>query len=69
MIPDVGELLAIEEFNAEDHGRKIRPPWMLRENVPLRPAWADQMFQAHLFDHPEYTRLIAPPESRELPLR
>ena len=69
MIPDVGELLAIDEFNAEDHGRKIRQPWMLRENVPLRPAWADQMFQAHLFDHPEYTRLIAPPASRDLPLR
>lgn len=68
MIEDVGELLAIEEFNAEGHGRKIRHPWMLRANVPLRPPWADQMFQAHLFDHPEYTRLIAPPESRALPL-
>jgi hypothetical protein len=41
MIEDVGELLAIEEFNAEGHGRKIRHPWMLRANVPLRPPWAD----------------------------
>lgn len=69
MVQDVGELLAIEEFNAESHSRKIRHPWMLRSNVPLRPAWADQMFQAHLFDHPAYTQLVAPPESRDLPLR
>jgi len=67
-VPDVGELLAIEEFNSEDHGRRIRHPWMLRANVPFQPPWADQMFQAHLFDHPAYTQLIAPKDSRELPL-
>jgi hypothetical protein len=68
MVEDVGELLAINEFNSQEQHRKIRHPWMLRANVPLRPTWADQMFQAHLFDHPDYTTLIAPPESRVLPL-
>ena len=67
-VEDVGELLAIREFNAEDHGRRIRHPWMLRANVPFQSPWADQMFQAHLFDHPDYVRMIAPPSSRELPL-
>lgn len=68
-IEDVGELLAIREYNDEGLDRKIRHPWMLRANVPFRPSWADQMFQAHLFDHPAYTQLIAPKSTRELPLQ
>ena len=67
-IEDVGELLAISDFNGERDDRRIRHPWMLRANVPFQPPWADQMFQAHLFDHPAYTQLIAPKSTRELPL-
>ena len=67
-VADVGELLAIEDFNQEDLERRLRHPWMLRANVPFQPPWAAQMFQAHLFDHPAYTRLIAPASTRELPL-
>jgi hypothetical protein len=67
-VEDVGELLAIREFNEEGRERRIRHPWMLRANVPFQPAWADQMFQAHFFDHPNYTRLIAHKSTRELPL-
>lgn len=65
---DIGELLAIREFNEENHGRKIRHPYMLRANVPLQPTWADQMFQTHFFDHPRYTSLLAHPADRDLPL-
>lgn len=65
---DVGELLAIREFNEEAHGRKIRHPYMLRANVPLQPTWSDQMFQTHFFDHPRYTQLLAQQEDRVLPL-
>lgn len=68
-VEDVGELLAIREYNEENPLRRIRHPWMLRANVPFQPAWADQMFQAHLFDHPDGSRLTAPQSSRELPLR
>lgn len=67
-IQDVGELLAIREFNEEQPDRRLRHPWMLRANVPFQSPWADQIFQAHFFDHPDYTRLIAPESSRELPL-
>lgn len=65
---DVGELLAIKQFNEEDHGRKIRHPYMLRANVPLQPTWADQIFQTHFFDHPRYTQLLAGKSDRVLPL-
>ena len=66
---DVGELLAIREFNEEAHGRKIRHPYMLRANVPLQPMWSEQMFQTHFFDHSRYTQLLAQQEDRALPLR
>lgn len=68
-VEDVGELMAIRDFNGEGSERKIRHPWMLRANVPFQPMWADQMFQAHFFDHPAYTQLIAPKATRELPLQ
>ena len=66
---DIGELLAIREFNEEAHGRKIRHPYMLRANVPLQPMWSEQMFQTHFFDHSRYTQLLAQQEDRALPLR
>lgn len=68
MIEDIGELLAVNEFNEEPHGRRIRHPWTLQTNLPFRPAWANQMFQAHLFDHPDYGRLLTSKRDRELPL-
>lgn len=67
-IEDVGELLAIRQFNEEQAERRIRHPWMLRANVPFQPQWADQMFQAHLFDHPRYGDMVAGKGDRELPL-
>ena len=68
-IPDVGELLAIHEFN-EEHGQtKIRQPFNLRANIPLQPSWAEQMWQVHNFEHPDYARLIAGRTDRDLPLQ
>lgn len=69
MVEDIGVPLAIKDFNAEPHGRRIRHPWMLRANVPFQSPWADQMFQAHLFDHPKYNQMLAEPKDRELPLQ
>jgi hypothetical protein len=68
MIPDIGELLAIDQFNLESDHRKLRHPYALRTNIPFRPVWANQMFQAHFFDHPEYGTLLADTKDRELPL-
>ena len=65
-IEDVGELRAISDFNEEPHGRKIRRPVGLRLFVPFKPVWADQIFQAHLFDHPQYAVPIATPRNEQL---
>ena len=67
-IPDVGELLAIDQFNEANDHIKIRRPFSLRSNVPLQPTWAEQMWQAHSFRHPDYCRLLANESQRQLPL-
>jgi len=68
-IEDIGELLAIREFNEESSDRKLRKPYMLRANIPFQPSWADQMFQAHFFKHELYNELISHSSDRELPLK
>ena len=67
-IPDVGELLAIDEFNKEHQEKKIRQPFNLRANIPLQPSWAEQIWQVHHFQHPDYTRPVADTAERRLPL-
>ena len=48
-----GELLAIEEFNAEQTHRKIAPMNFLRPGRIFRNAkWIDHMFSLHVLDHP-----------------
>ena len=69
MIDDIGVPLAIAEFNEETNERRLRQPWNLRQAVPFRPAWVDQMFQLHLFDHPRYGQMVATSADRALPLK
>ncbi|MGH8011443.1 MAG: hypothetical protein ACREQ4_02940 [Candidatus Binataceae bacterium] len=53
-----GELLAINEFNAEQEMRKIQQYRFPPSRRLLKNArWIDQIFILHLFDHP---RLSAP---------
>jgi hypothetical protein len=48
-----GELLAINEFNAEYQLRKIEQYRFLRSRRLFKNArWIDQIFLLHLFDHP-----------------
>lgn len=48
-----GELLAVEEFNAEHTLRKIAPTNFLRPRRIFRNAkWIEHMFSLHVFDHP-----------------
>ncbi len=52
-----GELLAVNEFNAEHENIKIAPARGLRffgQHIPR--GWHEQMFVAHLFQHPDYNR-------------
>ena len=49
-----GELLAINEFNAENQMRKIQVYRFLRSRRLFKNTrWIDQIFLLHLFDHPQ----------------
>jgi hypothetical protein len=49
-----GELLAINEFNAENEKRKIQQYRFLRSRRLFKNArWIDQIYLLHLFDHPQ----------------
>jgi hypothetical protein len=67
-IEDVGELRAIRDFNAEDRPRKIRHQFSLRARLPFEPRWADQIYQAHVFDHKSYGVLLADREAEKVSL-
>jgi hypothetical protein len=62
-----GELLAIKEFNATHERMKIAPVRGLRFCRNWIPRiWHEQIFVAHLFDHPDYGRPIS--DLTQLPL-
>jgi hypothetical protein len=66
----VGEYLAIREFNDEHARQKICPIANLKIERPKAAPWNDQTFVFHDFDHPLYTKNIAPTGAwREIPLR
>jgi hypothetical protein len=51
--PDVGELLAIREFNEQSALRKLHPHTSLREKRVLKNArWHKQIYTCHVHDHP-----------------
>ncbi len=65
-----GALLALAEFNAAHRNMKIAPVPGLRfigKHVPQ--LWHEQIFVAHLFDHPDYGRPILDAARMQLPLR
>ncbi|MES1025540.1 hypothetical protein ABN584_21820 [Gloeocapsa sp. BRSZ] len=50
--PWVGELLAVNEFNTENHYRKIHPYTFLRnKRIFQRTSWIDYVFVMHTLDH------------------
>lgn len=54
-----GERLAIAEFNASNHRRKISPIYGLKYFVPrtyFNACWVEQAYMAHILDHPLYNK-------------
>jgi hypothetical protein len=52
-------LLALREFNATGtRHHKIRPAFSLASSMPLNPAWADQVWIYHRFDHAQYNTYL-----------
>jgi len=65
----VGELLAVEEFNARNSSRKIAQINGLAQKRTLPAGWNESMFAVQLFDHPLYDKYVGPPEEgQQLPL-
>ena len=70
MNPHVGELLAIEEFNAAHAKRKICRIEQLRVHRPRWERWQERIYACHDFEHPRYAELVVPRSARasQLPL-
>lgn len=59
-----GERAAIADFNRTHERRKIGPIYGLRYELPASEftrAWPDQIYLAHVFDHPRYKALEGTP--------
>lgn len=67
----VGELLAIEEFNASHDAMKLCKLHLLRHMRPRASAWNDQIYVLHDFQHPLYCANITASgaQHREIPLQ
>ncbi len=68
MCEHVGELLAIEEFNASSANRKLARIYGLGSKRWLRCHWAESVFVLHDFRHPHYDTYILSSPSRQMPL-
>jgi hypothetical protein len=56
---DVGELLAMREFNeTATRNHRVRPIHGWRQSLLLRPEWATAMWAYHRFDHAQYNDYI-----------
>jgi len=52
---DLGELLAIEEFNREHSNQKLRPVHGLQSKRRLLCPWVEKVYALHRFFHPQYS--------------
>jgi hypothetical protein len=66
-IEHIGQQLAIREFNERWSDRAIGSPYRLRSMLPFSPLWADRIYEAHFFTHPNYATDVPRPVI-ELPL-
>lgn len=66
--PYTGENLAIREFNAEHDGQKICKLENLNWIQPHPAQWHQQMYVAHEFAHPLYTKKLRTADENQLPL-
>lgn len=67
---DVGELLAIREFNdAPGRHHRIRPLSCLAGGLPFSSAWAEQVWMYHRFDHIQYNTFLGADKAAVLSLQ
>jgi hypothetical protein len=66
---EIGELLAIKEFNAEHKSMKLAPIHGLRYKRTIPDHWHVKMYVLHRFGHPAYCKFINPNGDWQLPLK
>jgi hypothetical protein len=67
---EVGELLAVREFNEAHANTKIKPINGLATKRAVPAAWTESMFAMHRFNHKLYNRYVgAAPQTQQLKLR
>lgn len=65
---DVGQLLAIKEFNRDNPVGKITPIHGFRHTRAIPSRWNDQIYVFHDFEHPLYNQYIHEDSNRQLPI-
>lgn len=56
IVEETGELAAIADFNRAAKKGTVGKVNALRAHLPFNPVWADQIFEYHRFEHPDYSR-------------
>lgn len=56
IVEETGELAAIADFNRAEKKGTVGRVNALRAHLPFDPVWADQIFEYHRFEHPDYGR-------------
>lgn|GEM_PF-5999002 len=54
----IGDRAEITEFNNAHSDRTIGLRLRLLDDIPGNAPWVDQLFEAHLLDHPDYGRQL-----------
>lgn len=66
--PYAGELLAIDEFNAENREVKLAEDRTFR-TLPVNHTWHHGTYTLHRFAHPQYDTYVSPADATSLSLR
>ncbi|WP_052664290.1 tetratricopeptide repeat protein [Nitriliruptor alkaliphilus] len=66
--PHAGELLAIEEFNAENRDVKLAEDRTFR-TLPVNHTWHHGAYTLHRFAHPQYDTYVSPADAASLALK
>jgi len=65
MTDSVGQLRAIGDFCESHASRKVERINGLKHARPVQAKWNDQIYVAHIFDHPDYDAYVHPDKDRQ----
>ncbi|MFN8739336.1 MAG: hypothetical protein ACK5YR_05400 [Pirellula sp.] len=63
---DVGQLLAIADYNSTSSNKKLRRVAGLSEKRRIQAVWPSQIYVHHSYDHPDYVTYVHDEPNRQL---